>query len=228
MRLLQERGYPLRLVLLSAVLSRYDTLRQWIDAPEAAVMTDSWRPTARRLAFWRESGSLTWYVGDDPIRRPATASDSTIGQSILPWPEHTFYLTKNFGHVRQQEPAAHTNVAYLAEVLLQRYDGSILCVCATKESTRKVAAALATRLPVVDPLPKGITETISLIEERHAFLPFMCDLLRRGVAFHEYHGSRCHSPVDRRCCTETRTHRHCRHHDARRRCKSAVSLYDSR
>ncbi|MGH8057567.1 MAG: DEAD/DEAH box helicase, partial [Candidatus Entotheonellia bacterium] len=42
MRLLQKRGYPLRLVLLSAVLSRYDTLRQWIAAPEAAVVTDTW------------------------------------------------------------------------------------------------------------------------------------------------------------------------------------------
>jgi helicase len=132
MRLLQERGSPLRLVLLSAVLSRYDALRQWIDAPEAAVVTDSWRPTARRLALWSESGSLTWYGSDDPIRRPATASDSTIGQLILPWPELRFYPTTHVGQVRQQEPAVHTNVAYLAEVLLQRYDGSILCVCATK------------------------------------------------------------------------------------------------
>ena len=147
-------------------------------------MTDSWRPTARRLAFWSESGSLTWYVGDDPIRRPATASDSTIGQRSLPWPEHTFYLTKNVGQVRQQEPAAHANVAYLAEVLLQPYDGSILCVCATKESTRKVAAALANRFPVIDPLPQGITTTISLIEEHHTYLRPMCDLLRRRVAFH--------------------------------------------
>ena len=184
MRLLQERGYPLRLVLLSAVLSRYDTLRQWIDAPEAAVVTDSWRPTARRLAFWSESGSLTWYVGDDPIRRPATASDSTIGQRSLPWPEHRFYPTTNIGQVRQQEPAAHANVAYLAEVLRQPYDGSILCVCATKESTRKVAAALANRFPVIDPLPQGITTTISLIEEHHTYLRPMCDLLKRRVAFH--------------------------------------------
>jgi len=97
MRLLQERGYPLRLVLLSAVLSRYDTLRQWIDAPEASVVTGSWRPTARRIALWRESGNLTWYIGNDPIRRAGTASNSTIGQLILPWPawpEHGFYPTK--------------------------------------------------------------------------------------------------------------------------------------
>src|SRR5207245_1363351 len=59
MRLLQERGSPLRLVLLSAVLSRYDALRQWIDAPEAAVVIESWRPTARRLALWSKSGRLT-------------------------------------------------------------------------------------------------------------------------------------------------------------------------
>jgi helicase len=184
MRLLQERGSPLRIVLLSAVLSRYDMLREWIDAPEAAVVTDSWRPTARRLAFWKESGSLTWYGSDDPVRRPATASDSAIGQLFLPWPEPRFYPTSHIGQVRQQEPAVHANVAYLAEVLLQRYDGSILCVCATKESTRKVAAALANRFPVIDPLPQGITTTIALIEGHHTYLRPMCDLLRRGVAFH--------------------------------------------
>jgi helicase len=58
------------------------------------------------------------------------------------------------------------------------------CVCATKEGTRKVAAALANRFPVIDPLPQGITTTISLIEEHHTYLRPMCDLLRRGVAFH--------------------------------------------
>jgi helicase len=184
LRLLQERGYQLRLVLLSAVLSRYDALRQWIDAPEAAAITDSWRPTARRLALWRESGSLTWYVGDDPIRRPGTASDSTIGRLILPWPERGFYLTKHLGQIRLQESSVYANVAYLAEVLLQRYDGSILCVCATKDSTRKVATALASRFPVIDPLPEGIATTISQIEMHHRFLRPMCDLLKRGVAFH--------------------------------------------
>jgi len=67
---------------------------------------------------------------------------------------------------------------------LQRYGGSILCVCATKESTRKVAVALASRFPVIDPLPQSITSTIAQIEKQHAFLRPMCDLLRRGVAFH--------------------------------------------
>ena len=55
---------------------------------------------------------------------------------------------------------------------------------ASKESTRKVAAALANRFPVIDPLPQGITTTISLIEEHHTYLRPMCDLLKRRVAFH--------------------------------------------
>lgn len=184
MRLLQERGYPLRLVLLSTALSQHDALRQWMAAPEAAVITDSWRPTARRLAFWRERGSLNWYVGDDPIRRPGIASHSTIGQLELPWPENGFYATRNLGQLRKQEPFVHMNVAYLAEVLVQRYGRSILCICATREGTRKVAAALARRFPDVEPLPQSISATIDQIERRHRFLLPLCDLLRRGVAFH--------------------------------------------
>jgi helicase len=184
MRLLQEAGYPLRLVVLSAVLSRYDVLRQWLAAPGVAVITDSWKPTARRLAFWRERGSLTWYVGDDPIRRPGITSNATIGQQELPWPENGFYATTNPGQLRKQEPLVHTNVAYLAEVLTQRYGGSILCVCATRDSTRKVAAALAIRFPRIDPLPQSISAAIDQIEKRHRFLLPLCDLLRRGVAFH--------------------------------------------
>jgi len=184
MRLLQERGNPLRLVLLSAVLSQHETLRQWMAAPEATVITDTWRPTARRLALWREHGSLTWYVGDDPIRRSGTVSHSTIGQLELPWPESGFYATANPGQLRKQEPLVHANVAYLAEVLVQRYGRSILCVCATRESTRKVAAALARRFPPIEPLPQSISAAIAQIEKRHRFLLPLCDLLRRGVAFH--------------------------------------------
>jgi helicase len=184
MRLLQERGYPLRLVLLSGVLSQYNTLRQWMAAPDATVITDPWRPTARRLGFWSEHGSLTWYVGDDPIRRPGIASHSTLGQLELPWPENGFYATNNPGQLRNQEPLVHRNVAYLAEVLVQRYGPSILCVCATRDSTRKVAAALARRFPHIEPLPQSISAAINQIEQRHRFLLPLCDLLRRGVAFH--------------------------------------------
>ncbi len=184
MRLVQEQGHPLRLVLLSAVLAQYDTLRQWLGPSATTVVTDVWKPTARRLAFWGEQGNLTWYVGADPIRRPGTASDSTIGQLTLPWPEHKFYPTKHAGQIRQQEPLVHTNIAYLAEVLWQRYGGSILCVCATKDTTRKVAAALAKRFPLIEPLPPSIASTIAQIEGHHPFLRPMCDLLKRGVAFH--------------------------------------------
>jgi len=184
MRLVQEQGHPLRLVLLSAVLAHYDTLRQWLGASTTIVVTDTWRPTARRLALWSENGHLAWYMGDDPIRRSGTANDALIGQLTLPWPRHGFYPTKHLGQIRQQEPLVHTNVAYLVEVLWQRYAGSILCVCATKDGTRKVATAIAERLPLIEPLPPHITSTIVHIETHHPFLRPMCHLLKRGVAFH--------------------------------------------
>ena len=184
LRLLQDSGVPLRLVLLSAVLSQYDKLRQWIGASEASVITGSWKPTARRLAFWREQGTLAWHAGDDSIRRPGTTSHSIIGKLELPWPEYTFYPAKHMGQLRQQAPLVHTNVAYLADMLWKRYGGPMLCLCATKDGTRKVAIALARRFPTIDPLPQGITTVIAGIEKRYRFLLPMANLLKHGVAFH--------------------------------------------
>ena len=43
LRLLQDAGYQIRLVLLSAVVSRYDKLIRWINASESFVVTD-WSP----------------------------------------------------------------------------------------------------------------------------------------------------------------------------------------
>jgi hypothetical protein len=40
----------------------------------------------------------------------------------------------------------------------------MLCVCATKDGTRKVAIALARRFPTIDLLPQGITTVIASIE----------------------------------------------------------------
>ena len=45
LRLMQESGHLVRLMLLSAVLVDYDALRSWANVPAERVVTDSWRPT---------------------------------------------------------------------------------------------------------------------------------------------------------------------------------------
>ena len=182
--LLRGQGRRFRLVLLSAVLSRYDRLQEWIDAPDDLVVTDSWRPTARRLAFWRQSGRLVWCLGTDPVRGPGASNGSVIGEMDLPWPESRFYRAENIGYARKKAPQVYRNVAYLAELFRQRYEAPILCFCPTKEGTRMAALALAQRFPVLESVPGKVGEAIELIESSHRFLLPLAGYLRRGVAYH--------------------------------------------
>jgi ATP-dependent DNA helicase len=184
LRLLQNSGRNLRLILLSAVLAQYEKLRVWLGALPNNVVVDSWQPTARRLAFWEQNARLTWYVGADLIRRTDAVSTTPIGRTILPWPNFDFYSTAHLGQVRQQQPKAYANVAYLAEYLKERYGGPILCVCSTKEGTRRMAAALAGRFEELNTLSKTIENIIKTINNEYQFLKPMARMLRHGVAFH--------------------------------------------
>ncbi len=182
--LLRGQGRNIRLILLSAVLARYDRLKEWIGAPDDLVFSDSWTPTARRLAFWRQSGRLVWCVGTDPIRRPGATNGTLIGEMDLPWPESSFYAASNPGYAKKQAPLIYRNVAFLADLFRQRYADPILCFCPTKESTRMAALALAQRFPPLEAVPTKVGEAIALIETSHRFLLPLCDYLRRGVAYH--------------------------------------------
>jgi helicase len=184
LRLLQVNGVRTRLVLLSAVLSQYEKLQDWIGAPDDAVITNTWKPTARRLAIWKQEGQLIWYVGDEPVRRPAATSESVIGKLILPWPQRNLHASNHFGQVRSQEPLVNNNIAYLAEFLLEQYGEPILCVCATKRATRNVAVAIANRLPEGDLLDQRISQIIFRIKSSYPYLRSLAEMLRRGVAFH--------------------------------------------
>jgi helicase len=185
LRLLQSRRGPLRLVLTSAVLPEYEKLTSWIDIPPAAVITDSWRPTARRLALWRQDGVLAWYVGADPIRRAGVSNDTVIGVADVPWPKVRFYPAEHFGAIRKQEPDVFENVAYLVDLLCKRYGGApILCYCTSRHSTRRMAAAIALRFPILEPLPDRLSASVSLIDTRHKALRPLAVLLRRGIAYH--------------------------------------------
>ena len=77
--------------------------------------------------------------------------------------ENTFYPAQHMAQLRQQAPLVHTNVAYRGYVM-EAIRGPMLCVCATKDGTRKVAIALARRFPTIDLLPQGITTVIASIE----------------------------------------------------------------
>lgn len=184
LRLIQANGAKTRMVLLSAVLAEYEKLQDWIGAPDDAVVTSSWKPTARRLAIWKQDGQLVWYVGDEPVRRPLATSESVIGKLTLPWPQQNLHSSTHFGQVRSQEPLVNNNIAYLAEYLLEQYGEPILCVCATKRATRNVAAAVANRLRETETLDPKVSQIIVRIQSSYPYLRSLGEFLRRGVAFH--------------------------------------------
>jgi helicase len=184
LRLKQQQGCGFRMICLSAVLGGYDSLSQWLAIPPEAVFTHAWKPTARRLAFWSEAGTLTWVQGADPVRRAGATTFTNLGRREVPWPNQGLQASEHFAALRRDRPKAHQNVAYLAELSYRELGGTVLCVCTTKSATRSLARELAARFAEVQPLPAALATAVARIEAEHSHLGGLCAMLRRGVAFH--------------------------------------------
>jgi helicase len=181
----QAAGSEFQVALMSAVLPDYKSLQKWMSIGEDRLLVDTWRPTARRLAVWNQSGQLTWYIGSDPIRMAGASNDDVLGRTTLLWPRTHFYGADNFGAIAKQEPDVLENVAYLVDTIYRQYGGApILCYCASKHSSRKLAAAISARLPSLEPPPSGIAATLALIARKYSVLRPLASMLRKGVAYH--------------------------------------------
>ncbi len=176
----------LRLVLISAVLERYEGIIEWLGGSEKAVLiTDSWKPTAQRVAIWKEEGKLNWHIGAERVGSRGLPARTVVGSVRLPWPEKDFRPVQYPNQARPQLARAYANVAFLVEYLLGAFPRqAVLCVCATRESTRLLAAELANRLPEIEVPGEHVARALKLIETKHPFLRPLARFLRRGVAFH--------------------------------------------
>ena len=132
--LLRPQEERVRIVLLSAVLSEYERLQAWVDVPDDMVISDSWKPTARRLAFWGRDGQLVYRIGNDPVRRPGTPNEAVLGTATVPWPTSRWYAVQHPGSYDRQAPGLFGNVAYLAESLFKDY-GQQSYASAPRETT---------------------------------------------------------------------------------------------
>lgn len=184
LRLLQETGAAFRMVCLSAVIGDPGSLLRWLGELETKWITTTWRPTARRLAYWSKEGQLAYLVGDDPLRRPNQTNTSSYASQTLPWPEPGLHPPRNFGDQRYQHPLVYRNIAYLVEVLLNQRRGSVLCVSATKAGTRGIAYRIADRLSELEPVPDIVGRAIGVIQRRYPYLAALATCLGRGVAYH--------------------------------------------
>lgn len=190
LRLLQTRNYNFRIVLLSAVLSKYDSLKNWMNIADHAVITDTWKPTARRILIWNQEGKLTEYFGDSPFKQVGIQNESKLGDLPLPWVEQGFKSISHLKYpqkskaIQQQKQKINQNIAYLVSYLRQNSQDPILCVCATKSDTRQVAATLADRFPEIEPLTLTIIKIIARIEAFESPLKPLAEMLKHGIAYH--------------------------------------------
>ena len=182
LRLAAQRGDRVpKFLLLSAVLSNTDAIATWIGISPTDVVSGTWRPSAKRLLRWTQDGALKLHAGDDPLR---SNPSEVLGETNLPWPQVDFYQAHHYGSIRQQEPRALENTAYLADFEYKQFQQPVLCICSTRSKTRRLATQAAERFPVIDPLPQPIMGIINLIDQKYAYLRPLREALRRGVAYH--------------------------------------------
>lgn len=180
----QAKGHALKLVLLSAVVPNAGNLQAWIHAAAGATITSSWTPNTKRLAIWMREGQLTWFHSTDPLAPSGAKPTDRLASLTLPWPNIITPRGSDFATTKVLEGPNNDNLAFLLEYLWQRFQAPILCVCPTRDMTRKIAAAAAKRFPIIEPPPESIAKLITAITDDHPHLGHLAKSLRRGVAFH--------------------------------------------
>jgi helicase len=180
---LQQVHYPhIRLILLSAVLTEVEAIRLWLGV-NAVQCYDTWRPTARRLGIWMNSGDLGWLWGADPLRPSDRRATHFIGRKKLTWPEY-MRPADSYQSTQAQKPAAFRNASYLARYLQASIGGPVLLACASKASTRGITAAIATALPEKGEPSHARDNLIRIINTGYPHLLPLAELAAKGVAYH--------------------------------------------
>lgn len=185
MRLLQTQGKTFRIAALSAVVSNFEGMCDWLNVDADALVTDTWRPTARRVGVWTASGSLVWLHGTDPMR-PSNANLSTqIGKRAL-IPNRPIYPTDKPGGVRSQQQAAYENGAQLARQLSAEIGSPLLVVCMTKPSTRRLAEAIAAGRPepALGDITPRLDDLVARILGAYQYLRPLAEMVKKRVAYH--------------------------------------------
>lgn len=177
--LLQRTNPKLRLIGLSAVLTKPQGVCDWLGVADGDIHQIGWRPTARRLAMCLSNGSMYWVHGNDALRPPRTRPNEPIsGVAKLELPGQI----KPAPFARPNEKSAAQNVGAIADDLLERLGSPGLVVCPRKVDTRLLARVLARGADDVD--DQKLLDTAERIASRYPWLDGLASHLRRGLAYH--------------------------------------------
>jgi helicase len=180
----QATGVPVRIILVSAVIPNTDLLANWTGTKPESVVSNNWSSSSRRIALWHGGKYLTWYHSGDPLTPEGIEKFKPIVTVLLPWPHDFVPRTGDFAEAKFYEKADAENVAFLLSYLWDKYREPVLCVCATKDMTRRVAAVVRGRFPALDKLGANTTRAITLIAERYRHCLHLRIALESGVAYH--------------------------------------------
>ncbi|MGE4179684.1 MAG: DEAD/DEAH box helicase, partial [Limisphaerales bacterium] len=180
----QSAGVPLRIILVSAVIPNTDVLAKWVGVRDELTIVHDWSSSSRRIALWHGGNKLTWFHSGDPLTPDGFEKFKPIASISLPWPHVFIARTGAFAEIKVYEQQDSENVAYLINYFWEKYNEPVLCVCATKDMTRRVAASVKQRLPAIEKLGPHLTQAIALITDRHSHCLHLRRALEVGVAYH--------------------------------------------
>ncbi|MCE9732348.1 DEAD/DEAH box helicase [Pectobacterium sp. IFB5596] len=179
LRLLQRSNPGLRIIGLSAVLTKPQRVCKWLGVQDVDLHQMGWRPTARRLAMCLANGEMYWVQGNDTLRPVGERAASAMSESImidLPGQIRPAQFAK------VNEKSAAINVGSIARDLLTRLGSPGLVVCPRRLDTRLLARELMSSREYVK--SEDTLQTADGILERYPYLDFLAECLRCGVAYH--------------------------------------------
>lgn len=183
LRMQQAAGSYFRIVCLSAVIASPERFCEWLAVPQELSLSYTWRPTARRVAIWRNNNRLTWLYAGDELRPPNARATTIFGSRALAWPA-PMYPASHIAQTKAQQGALFANTAFLCRQMYAEYEEPVLCVCASRSSSRGVANRLADDLEPFETIPTELAGAIDFIDNRAPHLASLRRCLLRGVAYH--------------------------------------------
>jgi helicase len=177
--LLGRTNPKLRIIGLSAVLTKPEGVREWLGVAEADLHQIGWRPTARRLAMCLSNGNMYWVHGNDALRPPQTRPNEAVSEVTrikLPGP------IKPAAFAPPNEKSSAQNVAAIAKDFLKRLGSPGLVACPRKVDTRLLARVLAEGANEAE--DEKLVAAATKIVGRYPWLNALADHVRRGVAYH--------------------------------------------
>jgi len=180
----QSSGAPVRIILVSAVIPNTALLAKWTNAKPETIVSNDWSSSSRRIALWHGGQYLTWYHSGDPLTPEGVEKFKPIVTVSLPWPHYFVPRTGDFAEAKFYEKADAENVAFLLSYLWEKYHQPVLCVCATKDMTRRVTAVVRGRFQALEKLGAHTARAVALIAERYRHCLHLKIALESGVAYH--------------------------------------------